>query len=679
MNLPLITAKIGRDFKSGDIFESMYKMAKTNDKKKYSDVFLTVDLVNGVIELDEPIGHQREHSKKFNYFGNNSARASQTHLVREAGSLRYLLFKVWNDLYKNIKNEDYDELESSFELLIKEEFLSINEGHCEINLLKFKFPIDDVEKILEDNQKVILLNSSQKEIYNESPSKFIKDCLNITSKEEISLIIPRIKTEDGKEIILSQHLDYLKLIKRVNKLGSKTNSSQKTQMKKLSTCYICGESKSDVSAEYSKSLDPSGINKIFITTNTNYSYDFEKNNQIKSYSLCNDCYKDLKNGEKILKEKYEMRLAGERTFVLAEGYLNDFDYNYLPELKKQIDAVFHPKDFENFSTHVEEEAETIEQNSYAINFVIYRTDGKSVTILQTIEDINNKNFSKIIKRFKKNNGKLERLTENYSLKFGLHSIYRLIPVKTSKDRTQQNIKRVLSLYSAIFKLEKIKTKVLFEYAREALEKGISQLRSSEIRNYQNLGLSQKEGIDYFIKRITMSYIALIQSLQDLHITDKKVFNNHTERGGIMAENGKLYLTDETEIFLKENGFSKEAKSLFYLGCLLGKVGSTQYMKNHKSKPILNKIIFQGMNKKDILRLYNELVEKLRQYKIVNYSNELLMQKFHENFGAAEKDRQLSDHENVFYLMSGYSFLVGKKSTKDDQTDKESEEKENENE
>jgi CRISPR-associated protein Csh1 len=73
------------------------------------------------------------------------------------------------------------------------------------------------------------------------------------------------------------------------------------------------------------------------------------------------------------------------------------------------------------------------------------------------------------------------------------------------------------------------------------------------------------------------------------------------------------------------------------------------------------------------------VEKLRQYKIVNYSNELLMQKFHENFGAAEKDRQLSDHENVFYLMSGYSFLVGKKSTKDDQTDKESEEKENENE
>lgn len=675
MNLPLITAKIGRDFKSDDIFESMYKEVKTKEGKTYNIVFLTFDLQNDVIRFEDPIGYGESRIREYNYFGNNAARAAQIHLVREVGSLKYLFFRVWSGLYKNIQDVAYADLKALIDDLITSDLLLTNDDY-KINISKFVLPVENAESMFED-KKVILLNVNNDQIYNEAPSKFIKECLETSGIEEIALVVPKVITAEGDKIILSQHPDYLKLIKKINKLGIKTTSANQTKLQKNEICYVCGQSKRDVSAEYSKSLDPSGINKIFITTNTNYAYDFEKSNQVKGYSLCNDCYNDLKNGEKILKEKYEMRLAGERTFVLAEGYLDNFDYNYLSEVKKEIDVVFHPKDFTNFSAGVENEAKIIGQFNYALNFVVYRTDGKSVSILQTIEDINNKNFSNIIKTFKINNNHLEKHFENYSLNFGLHSVYRLIPVKTSKDRTQQNIKRVLSLYSAIFKQEKIKTKVLFEYAAEALEKGFSQLNSSEIRNYHNLGLSQKEGMDYFFKRITTGYLALIKSLQDLHITDKIIFSD-TERGEQMAENQTIYLTDETEMFLTETGFSKEAKSLFYLGCLLGKVGSAQYMKNHQSKPILNKISFQGMNQKEILRLYNELVEKLRQYKIINYSNELLMQKFHENFGTAERTWPLSDHENIFYLMSGYSFLVGKKSHTDDLTDEDSEKKENEN-
>jgi len=671
MNLPLITAKIGRDFKSDDLFESMYKEIKPKDNKMYNVVFLAFDLQNDVIRFENPIEYGESRIREYRYFGNNAARAAQIHLVREVGSLRYLFFKVWNDLYKNIQDKEYSDLKTIIDDLIESDLLSANDDY-KINIRKFILPFENAESMLEDN-KVIMLNIFKEQIYNESPSKFIKDCLETSGKEEFVLVVPKVITAKGEEIILSQHPDYLKLIKKVNKLGTQKASSQLSNSQTDEICYICGKSKSDVSAEYSKNLDPSGINKIFITTNTNYSYGFEKSNQVKAYSLCNDCYNNLKNGEKILKEKYELRLAGERSFVLAEGYLDDFDYYYLPELKNQIDAVFYPKDYTNFSARIEEEAETIEQFNYAINFVVYRTDGKSVSILQTIEDINNKNFSTIIKTFKRNNDHLEKYLKNYTLNFGLHSVYRLIPVKAAKDGTQQNIKRVLSLYSAIFKLEKMTTKVLFEYAAEAIEKGVAQLRSSKIRNYTNLNLRKEEGMDYFLKRITMGYLALIKSLQDLHITDKNIFKE-TERGEQMAEKQTIYLTDETEKFLTENGFSKEAKSLFYLGCLLAKVGSAQYMKNHQTKPILNKISFQGMNQKDILRLYNELVEKLRQYKIVNYSNELIMQKFHENFGASEKKWPLSDHENIFYLMSGYSFLVGKKSHSDDQTDDESGEK-----
>jgi len=664
MNLPLITAKIGRDSKSDDLFESMYKEIKTDEKKKYNVVFLTFDLQNNVIRFEEPIEYGESRIKEYNYFGNNAARAAQIHLVREVESLRYLFFKVWNDLYKNIQEIDYTDLKAIIDDLITSDLLLADDA-CKINIRKFVLPVENAESMLDD-KKVIVLNINDEQIYNESPSKFIKDCLNFSCKEEFAFVVPKVITVEGEKIVLSQHPDYLKLIiKKANELSSKDRKNE--------ICYICGQFKSDVSVDYTKKFSRTGINKIFITENTNATYEFDRNKQNASYSMCNQCFNDLKNGEKIIQKDYQIKLAGERTFVLPEGYQDDFDYTTFPKLKKGIDALFYPKDYTNFSAHVEEEAEIVEENNYAINFIVYRTDGNSVTILQTIEDINNKNFSRIIKTFKRNNDHLEKYLENYYLKFGLHSVYRLIPVKTAKDGTQQNIKRVLSLYSAIFKLEKIKTKVLFEYAAEALEKGFSQLNSSEIRNYHNLGLSQKEGSDYFLKRITMGYLALIKSLQDLYITDKIIFND-TERGEQMAENQTMYLTDEMEKFLTENGFSKEAKSLFYLGCLLGKVGSAQYKKNHQSKPILNKISFQGMNQKEILRLYNELVEKLRQYKIVNYSNELLMQKFHENFGISERKWPLSDHENIFYLMSGYSFLVGKKSHTDDQTDEESEEK-----
>ena len=110
MNLPLITAKIGRDFKSDDIFESMYKEVKTSEKKKYNIVFLTFDLREDVIRFESPIDYGESRIREYNYFGNNAARAAQIHLVREVKSLKYLFFKVWNDLYKNIQDIEYADL-----------------------------------------------------------------------------------------------------------------------------------------------------------------------------------------------------------------------------------------------------------------------------------------------------------------------------------------------------------------------------------------------------------------------------------------------------------------------------------------------------------------------------------------------------------------------------------------
>jgi CRISPR-associated protein Csh1 len=123
---------------------------------------------------------------------------------------------------------------------------------------------------------------------------------------------------------------------------------------------------------------------------------------------------------------------------------------------------------------------------------------------------------------------------------------------------------------------------------------------------------------------------------------------------------------EAERFLEEQNFTVEARALFYLGLMMKRVAIAQAAKGHKNKPIFKKVNFQGMNQKDILRFYEDLVEKLRQYNKINFYTEWLMNRFHHYMGSVLTTTvwPLSEHANVFYIMAGYAFRVGKKSSPD---------------
>jgi CRISPR-associated protein Csh1 len=96
------------------------------------------------------------------------------------------------------------------------------------------------------------------------------------------------------------------------------------------------------------------------------------------------------------------------------------------------------------------------------------------------------------------------------------------------------------------------------------------------------------------------------------------------------------------------------RGLFLLGVLIGRIGSTPEQRG-SGKPILNKVHFQGMDRLKVMRLANEVYEKLRQYKIADY---------YEGLYAAMKahlDRALgelgSPQENVYWVLSGYAYAT----------------------
>jgi CRISPR-associated protein Csh1 len=119
--------------------------------------------------------------------------------------------------------------------------------------------------------------------------------------------------------------------------------------------------------------------------------------------------------------------------------------------------------------------------------------------------------------------------------------------------------------------------------------------------------------------------------------------------------GNIAVPEEiTKFWIDIGTYDDPRKALFLLGYIVGNVGNKQYKSGHKTKPILNKINFQGMNIQTIIRLTNDIFEKLSQYKILGY-NEAIFHQYKRLVDIYSSDWPLNNQENVFYILSGYSF------------------------
>lgn len=130
----------------------------------------------------------------------------------------------------------------------------------------------------------------------------------------------------------------------------------------------------------------------------------------------------------------------------------------------------------------------------------------------------------------------------------------------------------------------------------------------------------------------------------------------------------LNLSEDIESFVREMEYNEAQIALFLMGRLIGEIGWKQGGK----EPILEKISYQGMDSKRILRLTNEVFEKLKQYKVLQYNKgifsacKMLLDKQIENW-------PLNDQENVFYILSGYSYRRQRAAAREESAEQEGEE------
>ncbi len=496
--------------------------------------------------------------------------------------------------------------------------------------------LDILRSILELKEKLLNItkNSSTK----------IFDQLNLNkTKEDIAVITSSVKSLKygfEKPVFISKLDGYKNFIE--TELLSNNSSDKKL-------CYVSGYVKDDVERlELEKSFS---LNKMFVKTTKNYAVgltfndkELHKNYQV---SKINQTYLDI--GSDFILNNYLFDIGGIKHVMLpvflAEEEL-DFDI-ILGNMKIRSDFLFNSKIIKKLDTNISDETD----NLYWINYISYDTEkGTSFKTTNQIKDISTPWFVKIVKTIKKVNDEISyKYNTNTSYNFRVFFDY--IPVKVSSKKVKIYKNEALELFKDIFEDRLIDKQILFKhFTKYLIVQRSGQFDGYKHRAYANI--SKKSEFDFAISNAVLNYLVFLKFLKEIKLLN----NNNMQENKDLQKTGSDYKT-RIEIFFADMDYTDRQKGLFYLGRVLDQVAYAQVQSKHTTKPVMNKLNYNGMDKDAVMRLYLDLQEKVRQYvtKLNLTSVEFDFARFIQYFNPNSSDNELSPEENVFYILSGYSF------------------------
>ena len=377
------------------------------------------------------------------------------------------------------------------------------------------------------------------------------------------------------------------------------------------------------------------IHKVFQTTAFNYASgfsDFKKNFQTNPSTLAS-----LDKASDYVLNNLNTKIAGVSHIVLPNYLHKDLNIFDLDQIKSFLDKTGDLL-FQYQSLDTELDKHLPELDLFWVNYIAFESDGNSFKIMNHIKDVNSAYLKKLIEVFGRTDFEFRRYLGDRSY-FNLQSIYRIIPVR---DGQKSKVNPVLNLFKDILEQKSVQQEVLFDhFITLALCHWYSRHRA--FPNVRKI-----DSFDFAIKDAVFKYSALIYALKQLNLIDMETEKKQEETN----ETVKSEFQQRVDGFFEKMEYDEAEKAIFYLGRVLSSVAYAQYKKGHESKPVLNKINFNGMDAPSVVRLSLDLAEKTRQYNI-HRETDWNFARFREKFN--EKNWPLTKEQNVFYLMAGYSF------------------------
>ena len=439
--------------------------------------------------------------------------------------------------------------------------------------------------------------------------------------------------------------DFLRLKFFQKNISGYTEEDKTAAKPKL--CYVTGELRADVGEpafdnRYS-------MNKMFVTTTKNYATGFDDKNFYKSYQAGSEAQLLLERGSSHLLKNYTVRIAGiDHCLVPQFRAEQDVDLNNLTtRLKAKSELLFSMTDqWKNYLSDIRYNADS---EIYWINFLGYESDGNFFKTINIIKDVSKPHFETVLQVLRKVHNEMSELEganwvnvmthgkERKMFDFNFHTIYSLIPIRKEKEKRNA----ALALFKSILECRPVYRETLFRHFSELIQ-------CYRFERYAGYNILPNTNFDFATRDAVFQYHAFFQFLKKIKLLDME--EKIIPSAATLEEKSTAI-----NAFFDRMGYTDDQKALFYLGRVLGNVGYAQWKKDHKTKPILAKLNYNGMEAKAIMRLRLDLLEKCRQYNILSYFNEDAFSKFHDYFRLEGWNKRMKPDEALFFLLAGYSF------------------------
>jgi CRISPR-associated protein Csh1 len=417
------------------------------------------------------------------------------------------------------------------------------------------------------------------------------------------------------------------------------------------------------------------LNYMFVKETLNYASQFKEKNFSKNYQLNSGEQLYLERASKYLLENRRVSIANINHCIIPQ-FLNNTKVDYevvLEKVFKKSDLLFQSRMFSDTLTSISDELDKSE--IYWINFLAFESDGNSFKTINIIKDVSITHFETVIQTLKVIDGRFKKMEyavdwenvmselknkEKKIQDLNFYTFYQIIPQRRDKERKND----ALHIFKSILENRQIDKQVLFKHF-------VDLVLCHYYHRYEGYKNVKKFGDDFFdfaIRDSVFKYLAFLKFLIKLNLISNMENTNENQvtveiESFDQSVNKLLDYQQKIDNFFNQMNFISYQKALFYLGRMLSSVA---YIQKDKKRTVLDKLNFNGMDKTDILRLRNALIEKAKQYDEVDkviFNDARFNENFNFNNGLEENNKTVNPSEALFFILTGYSFGIKAKETK----------------
>jgi|GEM_PF-436086 len=418
-------------------------------------------------------------------------------------------------------------------------------------------------------------------------------------------------------------------------------------------CHACGRD-GQVTANTTRFK----LLKFYMTDKPGFASGLHERGFLRNYALCRGCYRALLAGERFMENELRTRLGRSNVYVIPSFHAPEArpDADLLEEwaryLRERLAAAETLEGWHRFQEQLERYQKfEVRKGTFVLNLLFATKGQAAVKVDKLIADVPPSRLDQLDEvRSKVREWAVRHLgmDAHGEWDLGLGKLFYLLPLR-QRDRLAET-KAYLELLDALLVGRPLDARALLpQFLETACVHRFE--RYDQYVQGQGRPRDPDQGLTVYLlqSQLFLRYLKELGQLQGWKGGEATMAMAES-----LEELEEGALDSTLRSWMDGLGLDGPQRGLFLLGVLIGRIGSTPEQRG-SGKPILNKLHFQGMDRGKVLRLANEVYEKLRQYKIADY-NEALYAAM-----KAHLDRTLgelgSPQENVYWVLSGYAYAT----------------------